>query len=337
MKHTSARQVSRKSMQKGFTLVQLLVVLGIIAVLSAILIGFMGSGRAAARRVQCDTNLKGIAMALDTFRQENGRLPKSLAELRDKYVPTASLRCASDPDLKTKSADAAYASYEDFYIIREPRDSGELPVVVCPFHEGEGQHGAQAYKGRYTAQFSTQPATLLQAGANTTVTRPGKDPIAAYAGMPLRGGDRIKAGGETQIKFADGSVTTLSANSDIKVLQSYIEGQSSGPLYTLVRQFAGTAKYNVVTGNRFDVATPTATAGALGTEFTVVVDGTSSTAPTKLTVTESAVALTTTTETVEVITGDPTIEVDQTGKVQTPPGQTKKERKPRNRGKKSKD
>jgi general secretion pathway protein G len=253
--------------RNGFTLLQLMVVIAVIAALASILLGVFGRSRSVALRAQCDTRIKAITMALDAFRQENGHYPANLQELvSKKYLTDASmLRCPTDT--------RPNGSYNDFYVMRSNRDSDELPILVCPLCAGDTDTGIQAFKGRYTKQFATRPASLTQA-SNTTVDRPGKAPIVGRAGMLLRGGDSIHTadGGSAVLTFADGSTSEVQSNSAITVLQSFIAGQVHAPLYTLVRQTAGDVIYRVNHGSKFDVATPTATAGALGTAFRITMD-----------------------------------------------------------------
>jgi type II secretory pathway pseudopilin PulG len=264
--------------------VQLVVVLGILAVLATLTFSVVGNTRAAAKRAQCDTRLKVIALALDTYRQENGRFPAKLSELiSKKYITdTQTLHCPADPrPVGEFDANAALpnGSYEEYYIPRaprqQPRGKTEVPVVVCPLHEKAGNHGAQAYIGRQTKQFATRPAKLLLANG-TSVQSPGKEALAATAGMELHGGDRIRtsSGGLASIQFADGSLCEVLGGSDLTLLQCFMEGNPTGaPLYTLIRQTRGEVTYTVSKGSDFDVVTPTATAGVAGTRFRISIDG----------------------------------------------------------------
>jgi competence protein ComGC len=249
----------------GFTLIQIVISLGVILLLAAILIPSVRGVTRNARRAQCDTRLKAIALSLNNYRQETGHYPASLDGIVSGKYYTEPLRCPNDP--------RPNGSYADFYVLRAPRDRHELPILVCPFHEQDGHHGAQAFVGSYTRQFTTRPA-VLQGANNVTVLRPGKNPIQGAVGMELYGGDRLQTAGSgiAEIRFADNSVAEIASNSDVTVLQSFIEGQSDAPLYSLIRQQKGTATYTVNHGSRFDVVTPTVTAGALGTKFTIVVD-----------------------------------------------------------------
>jgi type II secretory pathway pseudopilin PulG len=61
--------------RRPFTLVEFLVVLGIIAVLISLVLPATRSARPAARRAQCVNNLKQIALALHNYEQTHNALP----------------------------------------------------------------------------------------------------------------------------------------------------------------------------------------------------------------------------------------------------------------------
>jgi prepilin-type N-terminal cleavage/methylation domain-containing protein/prepilin-type processing-associated H-X9-DG protein len=138
----------------GFTLVELLVVIGIIALLVSILLPSLGRAREMSRRTACVSNLRQLGMAMIMYADENkGRLPNSnppqtvsdwaatnyvLVSLNDIYVKSpATFHCPSDPDpAQTAITNGDYAtpnsargSY-DFYSVFWVPENGPTLVRI---------------------------------------------------------------------------------------------------------------------------------------------------------------------------------------------------------------
>src|SRR5437762_6412639 len=83
--------------RRAFTLVELLVVIGIIAILVGILLPVLRSARASAQNVQCLSNLRACGQVLHIYaEQNNGYFPRMVWDTaenlprRNTIVPVAS-------------------------------------------------------------------------------------------------------------------------------------------------------------------------------------------------------------------------------------------------------
>src|SRR5512137_1515017 len=61
--------------QRAFTLIELLVVIAIIGILAAMLFPVFARARESARKIQCLSNVKNIAMALQMYLADYDRFP----------------------------------------------------------------------------------------------------------------------------------------------------------------------------------------------------------------------------------------------------------------------
>lgn len=125
----SRNGVKRNRRRSGFTLLEILVVVGIIALLAAFVVpSLIGvQGKQEIKLTQASVSNSGpVSMAIDTFRLDVGRYPKELSELTQKpddeeegkkwsgpYIKDASkLRDAWGRELKYKSPGDVQESYD---------------------------------------------------------------------------------------------------------------------------------------------------------------------------------------------------------------------------------
>ncbi len=151
------------SPKAGFTLVEILVVLGIIALLAALLFPAFKSGQERSRQSSCAANLKQIGVAVQQYYQDEKYYPASLSVLMPQAI-------SMDTDLNPDTDSNAATS-------ENPGGTGYLPgldVAICPDDDTESTTPRHSY-GQYGV--SSAPALPALAGTFPSYTStPPSDP-----------------------------------------------------------------------------------------------------------------------------------------------------------------
>lgn len=168
--------------RNGFSLVELLTVIAIIAILAAIIFPVMSAVKNNAKRVQCITNMHDIALALSMFKNDNRRYPETLGG----YVQYDTSGGAVIPMERTKSDPLHLSLYPEY--IKSVRgfhcplssSTDTSAVTTLPVGGGFEYYGYDSYDV-YTPNPGAYSATLLDL-RYTVLWAPTQNDVTVYDG-----------------------------------------------------------------------------------------------------------------------------------------------------------
>jgi prepilin-type N-terminal cleavage/methylation domain-containing protein/prepilin-type processing-associated H-X9-DG protein len=131
--------LSPGSKVRGFTLVELLVVIAIIGVLVAMLLPAVQAAREAARRSQCQNNLRQVALAALNYESARGSLPPGSGYTR--VEPKGNWVISIAPHMEQSSLFNQYdfTKYSDQSPNKELAATTTVPTLICPSDEDSSQ------------------------------------------------------------------------------------------------------------------------------------------------------------------------------------------------------
>ncbi|MBL9123560.1 MAG: DUF1559 domain-containing protein [Planctomycetaceae bacterium] len=122
--------MSRSAMPRGFTLLELLVVVAIVGVLVGLLLPAVQAAREAGRRAACHNQLRQIGFALHAYHDSHGVFPTGCAELETQRIAWSLLIL---PRLEQQPV---FASFDQRFSYRNKvnRQAAEsvIPTYLCP-------------------------------------------------------------------------------------------------------------------------------------------------------------------------------------------------------------
>jgi len=104
--------------KKGFTLIEIMIVVAILAILAAVAIPNFMTYRRTAQANSCQANLKQIVSAIEAYQVKHGSVPSALADLTDtakgaflKKMPTCPCKGTYNMDTSNANNVSATCTY----------------------------------------------------------------------------------------------------------------------------------------------------------------------------------------------------------------------------------
>ena len=242
-----------RNKRKGFTLIELTVVIGIIVILTSAGLLSYKTLLDKTHKIACDTNLRAINLALNMYLHDYGRFPATGSDLvnalSEYNISPTQFHCPDDP-IKNHN------TYTSFYLQRSTRPDDFAFVLGCPYHS----RGEKSL----TLLYGYEPKEL----ENLSVTLNGSS-VERGKSLNLSVGDKVEYYLKNGTKFATVNVTQSIEDASVIAAFSLPNGKPYGIFKV---NDVGEVDVDVSVPARFEVATPSTIAGVQGTHFTVKVN-----------------------------------------------------------------
>ena len=154
-----------RSRRPGFTLVELLVVITIIAMLVGLLIPAIQAARAAARRTQCMNNQRNLGTAVINYTTTKEKFPPLFSWQPGTVAPNARAVGWVPPILPNIEQNELYRAFQNNQLSVQP--SGQIETLLCPARNPDSSPAPLSYVvngGAFDAVEGNRPMDYQENG-----------------------------------------------------------------------------------------------------------------------------------------------------------------------------